>query len=59
MKPHLGTEKRVVFCLHDGQFRPYFNLSKESESMMHDREQFLNNEESAAFLKVSPATLNT
>jgi len=27
--------------------------------MMHDREQFLNNEESAAFLKVSPATLNT
>lgn len=27
--------------------------------MTHDREQYLNNEESAAFLKVSPATLNT
>ena len=27
--------------------------------MTLDREQYLNNEESAAFLKVSPATLNT
>ena len=27
--------------------------------MTHEREQYLNNEESAAFLKVSPATLNT
>ena len=27
--------------------------------MTHEREQYLNNEESAAFLKVSPATLST